>query len=53
MAAGRAFLTNAPTDLRRWARAWASDILRRINAETNEEDDDERSDDGLSGQPIR
>jgi hypothetical protein len=29
------------TDLRRWAQAWASDILRRTNAETYEEDDDE------------
>jgi hypothetical protein len=29
------------TDLRGWAQAWASDILRRTNAETYEEDDDE------------
>jgi hypothetical protein len=29
------------TDLRRWAQAWADDILRRISAETYEEDDDE------------
>src|ERR1700730_15655531 len=29
------------TDLRRWAQSWASDILRRTNAETYEEDDDE------------
>jgi hypothetical protein len=29
------------TDLRTWAQAWASDILRRTNAETYEEDEDE------------
>lgn len=29
------------TDLRRWAQTWADDILRRINAETYEEDDNE------------
>ncbi len=29
------------TDLRRWAQAWADDILRRINAETYEDDDGE------------
>jgi hypothetical protein len=29
------------TNLRRWARAWADDILRRIGAETDEEDDNE------------
>jgi predicted nucleotidyltransferase component of viral defense system len=29
------------TNLRRWAQAWASDILRRTDAETYEEDDDE------------
>jgi hypothetical protein len=29
------------TDLRRWAQAWADDILRRINAETYEDDEDE------------
>lgn len=28
------------TDLRMWARAWADDIVRRINAETYEEDDE-------------
>jgi hypothetical protein len=31
------------TDLRRWAQAWADDILRRINAETYEEDDEGES----------
>jgi predicted nucleotidyltransferase component of viral defense system len=29
------------TDLRRWAQAWADDILRRINNETYEEDDED------------
>jgi len=29
------------TDLRRWAQVWVNDILRRISAETDEEDDDE------------
>ena len=29
------------TDLRRWAQAWADDILRRISAETYEEEDDD------------
>jgi Nucleotidyl transferase AbiEii toxin, Type IV TA system len=29
------------TDLRRWALEWSDDILRRTNAETYEEDDDE------------
>jgi predicted nucleotidyltransferase component of viral defense system len=28
------------TDLRRWAQAWADDIVRRISSETYEEDDD-------------
>lgn len=28
-------------DLRRWAQAWASDILRRTDAEAYEEGDDE------------
>jgi hypothetical protein len=27
------------TDLRRWAQAWADDIMRRISAESYEEDD--------------
>jgi predicted nucleotidyltransferase component of viral defense system len=29
------------TELRRWAQAWADDILRRINTETYEEDDED------------
>jgi hypothetical protein len=29
------------TNLRRWAQAWADDIVRRIGAETDEEDDNE------------
>jgi hypothetical protein len=29
------------TDLRRWAQAWADDIVRRISAETYEEEDDD------------
>jgi predicted nucleotidyltransferase component of viral defense system len=31
------------TDLRRWAQAWADDILRRTSAETYEEDDEGES----------